>query len=293
MKNVISCSRRTDIPAFYYDWLQSALKAGHIVTQNPLYPENEYDISLSPDDVSAIVLWSKNFAPFIKNVGELENFNLYFQYTITGYSRLMEPNIPSYEESMKTLEKMLGKYNPEAFNIRFDPIILSTKGEVYPTPEKPGKARLIAFERLCKDLHTLGMDNCRLTTSYISLYGDTEKKLQKSGIDYLNLSESVQIEFMKRMAEIADKYNRDIYTCANDKFLGIPNIKKGHCIDGDLLSDLFPDKFSKAKDQGQRKECGCHKSIDIGAYQQSLNKCANYRTQKCPGNCRYCYASKE
>ena len=75
---------------------------------------------------------------------------------------------------------MLKKYRPEQFNIRFDPIIISTKGEINPTPKKPGLARLIAFENLCKDLKAIGMDNCRLTTSYISMYGKVERNIKRS-----------------------------------------------------------------------------------------------------------------
>ena len=123
------------------------------------------------------------------------------------------------------------------------------------------------------------MDNCRLTTSYISLYPKTVTTLKNAGINYLDLSEDMQIEFMKKMSEIAQKYDRDIYTCANDKFVkaNIENVKKGHCIDGDILFDLFG-KCSKAKASGQRLECGCVKSKDIGSY------------LPCKHHCVYCYA---
>lgn len=61
MKQVISCSRRTDIPAFYYDTLQEWLKQGYVDCSNPYYPEKTYRVSLFPEDVSTIVLWSKDF----------------------------------------------------------------------------------------------------------------------------------------------------------------------------------------------------------------------------------------
>lgn len=282
MKTIISASRRTDIPAFYYEWLQECLKNRSVTLANPLYPEKKYTVDLSPDNVHSIVLWSKNFINVLKDPKLLKDYNLYFQYTITGYSRVLEPNVPPYEKSIEILKGLLDKgYKPEQFNIRFDPILLSTKGEVKPNYEKPGLARLEMFERLCSDLKSLGMDNCRLTTSYISMYGHTEKNLNKAGIDYISLSEDAQIKFMKKMSEIAQKYNRDIYTCANDRFVkaGIPNIKKGHCIDGDVLEGLFG-KCTKSKDPAQRAECGCIKSRDIGQY-----------TQPCKHACRYCYAN--
>jgi DNA repair photolyase len=280
MKDIISASRRTDIPTFYYDWFQEKLKEEKVTVKNPIYPEKETVIDLSPDNVHSIVLWSKNFANVLRDPGLLENYNLYFQYTITGYSKLLEPNVPPYHESMKVLDALLKRYKPEQFNIRFDPIILSTNGELYPTPDKPGQARLKMFEQLCTDLHALGMDNCRVTTSYITMYQKARNNMSAAGVNFIELNEDQQIEFMRRMSIIAQKFNRDIYMCSNDRFVeaGIPNIKKGHCIDGDILSELFDDKTTKAKDQGQREECGCVKSKDIGSY------------LKCYHNCRYCYA---
>lgn len=281
MKSIISASRRTDIPAFYYGWLQEKLTQGYVDVRNP-FSNSLQIVNLEPQNVHSIVLWSKNFRNVLDNPGILDKYNLYFQYTITGYSKVLEPTVPSYEESIETLKGLLNKYKPEQFNIRFDPILLSTKGEVNPTPKKPGLARLKMFDKLCGDLHDLGMDNCRLTTSYLSIYGNTLANLKKSGVDYIPLSEKMQIEFIRRMSDIAKNYNRDIYTCSNDRFVeaGITNIKKGHCIDGDLLESLFG-KCSKAKDSGQRTECGCAKSKDIGSYSGG---------QPCYHKCAYCYA---
>lgn len=280
MKTIISASRRTDIPAFYYDWFQTALKEQKVTTINPLYPEKEYIIDLSPQKVHSIVLWSKDFRKVENDPMYLENYNLYFQYTITGYSKYLEPNIPSYKDSLLTLEKMLKKYKPEQFNIRFDPIILSVNGELSPTPQKPGLARLNMFDTLCKDLVSLGMEQCRITTSFATLYPKVIKRMQEKNINFITLNDKQEILFMEKMSEIAQKYNRNIYTCANDRILnsGIKNIKKGHCIDGDILTSLFG-PCTHSKDKGQREECGCVKSKDIGSY------------LKCFHNCLYCYAN--
>lgn len=280
MKDIISASRRTDIPAFYFDWLITQLNNGFVDVPNPVFKDKITRVNLSKENIHSLILWSKDFSIFLNNMSLLDDYNLYFQYTITGYSKNLEPNVPEYSETMKTLEKMLSKYSPKQFNIRFDPIILSTKGEVTPTIDKPGLARLKMFETLLKDLKTLGMEDCRLTTSYISLYDSTINKLKNNNIDFINLSENNQIEFMKRMVDIAEKYDRDIYTCANDKFVnaGLNRVKKGHCIDGDILENLFG-KCTHANDSGQREECGCVKSKDIGSYMQP-----------CKFSCKYCYA---
>ena len=282
MKQIISASRRTDIPAFYYDWFQEALKNKKVTISNPVYEELKHEIDLSPENIHSIVLWSKNFKNVLKSPQYLEDYNLYFQYTITNYSKALEPNVPEYSESIKTLEGLLKKYKPEQFNIRFDPIILSLEGEIEPDKEKIGRPRLKAFERLLCDLKALGMENCRVTTSYVSLYKKTEIALKNAGIHYLDITPEVQVKFMQKMSEIAQKYNRDIFVCANDIFVeaGISNVKKGHCIDGELLENLFG-KCTKAHAPGQRLECGCTKSRDIGMYLPCKHKCV------------YCYARNE
>lgn len=83
MKNVISCSRRTDIPAFYYGWLQDVLKKESITLPNT-YSGKDYTVDLAPENTHSIVLWSKNFRHFLQNPGLLTKYNLYFQFTITS-----------------------------------------------------------------------------------------------------------------------------------------------------------------------------------------------------------------
>ncbi|MCF8011999.1 MAG: DUF1848 domain-containing protein [Clostridiales bacterium] len=276
-KSVISASRRTDLPAFYYDWLQEALKKKEIELSNPMYPGKKYKIDLTPENVHSIVLWSKDYTNIIKNEGILKDYNLYFQYTINNYNKLLEPHVPAYYKSIKTLEALLKKHAPEQFNIRFDPIIISTNGEINPTPDKPGKARLLAFEKLCRDLNTLGMNDCKITTSYVALYNHVKKRLNKKGIKIIDLTTEQQKLFLSRMVEIATMYDLQLYSCACPVLEQVPGVNRGHCIDGELLEKLFGEKVSKAKDKGQRKDCNCIKSRDMGAY------------KPCGHLCTYCY----
>lgn len=283
VKTIISASRRTDIPAFYYDWLQESLKKGSAEVPNPMFPSQVYSVDLRPENVHSIVLWSKNFSKVAKNPGYLESYNLYFQYTINNYSKFLEPNVPEYRDTMRTLELLLKRYSPKCFNIRFDPIIISTKGEIEPDYDFPEKARLKAFEVLCMDLKSLGMEECRVTTSYISLYGHVKTRLKKAGFDFKDLSQDEQICFFTRMAEIADKYNLSLYSCACPILEKVPGIRRGSCIDGELLESLFGGKVRKSKDKGQRKECGCTYSRDIGIYKEDKNGMV------CRHGCVYCY----
>jgi hypothetical protein len=284
IKTIISASRRTDIPAFYYSWLQDVLKNKEVELKNPKFPSKTYKVDLSPENLHSIVLWSKDFSNVAKDPGLLSNYNLYFQYTINRYSRLLEPNVPDYCCTIKTLEVLLRRYMPEQFNIRFDPVIISrTKGEISPTPECPPKARLHVFEQLCKDLKLLGLNKGRLTTSYISFYGHVQKRINQCGIDIVYLNENELLSFFENMVDIADKYNIKLYTCASPILEKVNGMNAGHCIDGNLLVSLFGGNVSIQKDKGQRSECKCSLSRDIGSYSNGVN------AMKCLFNCKYCY----
>lgn len=282
-KQIISCSRRTDIPAFYYDWLQQSLKNKSVSVPNVMFPENVNTYNLSPEEIRCIVLWSKDFKNVVMNPGYLDEYNLIFNYTINGYNKVLEPHVPEYIDSIKTVELMLKKYRPEQIRPRFDPIILSSMGECEPTMDKVGRARLIQFERMCKDLSSLGIDN--ITYSFIDLYGHVVKKLNKINFKHFQLNDELKIKFSERMVEIADKYSVKLYSCASPILETVDGVNKSHCIDGNLIERLFPqkDKVSKAKDPGQRKRagCGCMKSVDIGGY------------LPCGHNCSYCYANNK
>ena len=82
------------------------------------------------------------------------------------------------------------------------------------------------------------------------------------------------------MVRIANKYGIQLYSCSSPIIEGVEGVKRGQCVDGVILAELFGERATKAKDQAQRQACGCSKSKDIGQY-----------TQKCSGNCLYCYAN--
>lgn len=273
---IISCSRRTDIPAFYYSWLQECLKRKFVLVQNP-YTNQSMQVDLSPDKVHSIVLWSKNFGNVINDPQYLENYCLYFQFTITGYSNRLEQNVIDSKYAVKQMEMLANRYSPECINWRFDPIMLGIEIEKEPTPDKVGKARLKMFESLCRDISSFGVKRC--TISFVTLYKAVENRLKRFNIHYLNLSEDLQKQFAAHLVEIADKYGVTIYSCANPIIESVPRIKKGHCIDGALLEKLFGKPVTHAKDTGQREACGCTKSVDIASY-----------NQVCKHRCLYCYS---
>ena len=63
---IISCSRRTDIPAFLMDWVIERIKQGFVDVVNPFNRSQISRVSLHPKDALAWIWWSKNFSEWIK-----------------------------------------------------------------------------------------------------------------------------------------------------------------------------------------------------------------------------------
>ncbi|WP_456443299.1 DUF1848 family protein, partial [Caldithrix abyssi] len=66
MKDIISASRRTDIPAFYLNWFIQRIREGFVEVQNPFYPQAVKRVLLDAEQVEWIVFWSRNYSHFLK-----------------------------------------------------------------------------------------------------------------------------------------------------------------------------------------------------------------------------------
>lgn len=55
---IISCSRRTDIPAFLMSWVIDKIKQGYVDVINPFNRKQISRISLNPENVKCWVWWS-------------------------------------------------------------------------------------------------------------------------------------------------------------------------------------------------------------------------------------------
>jgi len=65
--------------------------------------------------------------------------------------------------------------------------------------------------------------------------------------------------------------------CSQSAYSRANGVKEARCIDAQRLSDIAGYRI-RAKLKGNRKECGCYESKDIGDY------------DTCPHGCVYCYA---
>jgi predicted RecB family endonuclease len=84
------------------------------------------------------------------------------------------------------------------------------------------------------------------------------------------------------LADLADTARRRgmaMQACAEGEDLSALGIKRGACIDGELIRELWGIE-TRGKAGGQRPFCRCAPSVDIGRY------------GPCPAGCVYCYARR-
>ncbi|MCL2385926.1 MAG: DUF1848 domain-containing protein [Defluviitaleaceae bacterium] len=264
---IISASRRTDIPAYYADWFCNRIKAGYVLVRNPMNFRQVSRITLSAEEIDAIVFWTKNPQPLIERLGELSQYMYYFQFTLTPYGRDIEPNLPQKPQVLQTFKRLAEEIGPERVLWRYDPILLNEKySQEY---------HIHAFGKIAEELrnHTK-----KVTISFI----DANYRGVKSNIKTLALQDFPQENKLKlsaQLAKIAHENKLEISACAEEMDLQPLGITRARCIDDRLLSKLLNQQMPTNKDKNQRQECGCITAADIGAY------------NTCRTNCRYCYAN--
>ena len=276
-KRIISASRRTDIPALYSEWFMNRIRQKYVSVQNPVTLEY-FKVDLSPDKVAVIVFWTKNPEPMLKHLDELNDrgYKYYFTFTLNAYPQDLEPSIPPFAKIIDTFKALSNKIGADKVIWRFDPIIISTI-----TRESDIINR---FETIAKELHGYTQ---RVVISFVDFnpnFIDNIKKLRMSKRIYFN-NVSKDIECMERistsLAGIAKKYSMEIFSCAEKHDLSHCEIKRGKCIDDELIRKVFGINLNLKKTQPLREFCGCAKNTDIGQYDSCINECI------------YCYATRD
>ena len=258
---LISASRRTDIPAFYADWFINRLNAGYCLVKNPYNPTQIRRVSLLPEDVNGIVLWTKNATPLLPKLSALEPFSYYFQYSVTSYhaeieSRLSDKRnviIPAFIE----IAKLIGA---ESVIWRYDPIVI--------TPRYDFEYHVGAFTRLCELL--AGSTN-KCVISFVISYKSVAKSLREVGNIEVSIEEKLRLA--ESLLQIANAHGITLCACCESAELYEIGVSPITCVDSAMFGKSLP------KDKNQREGCNCAVSVDIGAY----NSCMN--------GCRYCYAN--
>ena len=264
---IISASRKTDVPAFYSEWFINRIKEGYVYSRNPMNAHQISRIPLNPDVVDCIVFWTKNPIPIIPKLDELKDYNYYFQFTLTGYGRDIEANLPDKKKDLiPAFQQLSEKIGSERVIWRYDPIAINER--------YTAEYHIKAFGQIAEALNGR-TEKCVI--SFVDFYQKIQKNMQALNIQ--DASPETMTDVAKKMYEIATANGMVLATCAEKIDLAAIGIEHNACIDQGVIERICGGKLKVKKDPSQRSECKCVESRDIGTY----NTCGN--------GCRYCYAN--
>jgi hypothetical protein len=269
---IISASYKTDIPTFYGEWFMNRLRAGYCKMVNP-YNRRVIRVSLHRDTVEGIVFWTKNVGPFIKHLPEVKErgFPFILQHTINGYPRALEQAVVDAPRAVEHLRQVSDAFGPRVCVWRYDTIINSSL--------TPREYHIDTFARLAKSLEGATDE---VVISFAHLYQKTLRNMEKAtkehGFTWSDPSDDWKQALATELASIASAHRIRLTVCSQPQFI-MPGCYEARCVDADRLADVVGSPV-KACLKGNRKECGCFESRDIGEY------------DTCPHGCVYCYAVK-
>ncbi len=267
--NIISASRRTDIPALYMNWFMNRLEEGFARYPNP-FGGAIHTVSLRPEDVHSIVFWSKHYGPLLAHLDAIlgRGYACCFHYTITAVRGKLEPHVPDWETGVRILKELARRTSPGNVLWRFDPILLADEwGPEY------------YLRRFREMSHALAGSTRRCYFSFVALYGKVSKLLARGNVEYREPDVEEKRSMAEAMAEMAQEAGMTLHACCQEELVS-PAIRQARCIDGELLAELYPDRPAVTELRPTRKGCGCMASRDIGMY------------DTCTLGCLYCYANQ-
>lgn len=265
---IISASRRTDLPALYSEWFMNRVRAGWCAVPNPFNSKQVSRVGLSPEEVDAFVFWTREPRPMLPYLQEIEDrgYKFYFQVTLLDYPRLLHPNCPTAEAGISAIQELSAIIGADRIVWRYDPIILNEQLSVGFHAQK--------FGHLAEELRGC-VRHCVFST--VEIYRKNRTRLQ--ALRVLAGDHEDYDTVIRQMVEIAREQELPLKCCSPPSQRRLPAaVEKGACVDPVILNGMGVPTSGKT-DPGQRDNCGCRPSRDIGMY------------ESCSHGCVYCYAT--
>ncbi len=246
------------------------LRAGFCKMVNP-YNGKGIRISLKIENVDGIIFWTKNVGPFLKYLSEVKHrgFPFLLQYTINGYPRTLEQAVVDAPKAVDYLKKVADEFGPRVCIWRYDTIVN--------TSLTPREFHINNFTRLAKALEGATDE---VVISFAYFYQKTLRNMKIistiSGFTWSDPDDEWKRCLAAELAQVAAAYQIRLSICSQPKFLAL-GCAEARCVDAVRLSDVAG-RLIKARLKGNRNNCGCYESRDIGEY------------DTCPHGCIYCYA---
>jgi hypothetical protein len=277
VKNMIlSVSRRCDIPRFRFDWFLECLNRGFVDVTNPFNAAQVRRVPLLPAGTSpaadVFVFWTRDPKPILSWTGEPEGrgSRFYVMVTVTGYPSVLEPNVPPAGAVCAVMKELAGKIGAQRVIWRYDPVFLSSV-----TDEGFHRTNFSVLARALKGSVR------RVITSLYDEYAGARRRIEAlEKQDLLDMppgAEKAAGPLLADLAAEAAAAGMEMQSCAEPDDPGLAGIRRGACIDGELIRELWGLE-APGRDKNQRPHCRCAPSVDIGSY------------GACAAGCVYCYA---
>lgn len=237
---------------------------------NP-HNRQSYRVDLKPEAVDGFVFWTKNVGPFLKYLDEVhaKGYPFIVQHTINSYPRTLEFSVVDSQRSIEHMKRLSGTFGPRVAVWRYDTIVFSNITSV--------DFHRHNFTMLAKALEGTTDE---VVISFAQIYKKTKRNMEwaakEFGFGWEDPADEVKYQLAAELAEIAKGYGMQLSMCSQKEFLA-PGVADAHCVDAGRLAEVAKQPI-KATLKGNRPNCGCFISRDIGEY------------DTCPHGCVYCYA---
>ncbi|MBI3128583.1 MAG: DUF1848 domain-containing protein, partial [Candidatus Tectomicrobia bacterium] len=222
---IISVSRRTDVPAFHAPWFLKRLEEGFAEYRNP-FSGKRHRVSLAPGDVRAFVFWTRNPAPLLPHLDAVEaRAPFYFLYTVNAYPESLERAVPPLAQAVRTFHKLAERAGPGRVRWRYDPIYLSRETDA-------------AFHRrnFARVADALAGATGECIASFADMYGKVRRNAARlpEGLRPEEGTLEERKALLDELAEMAAERGMRLLACCEDALVGGP-AGKARCVDPDLL----------------------------------------------------------
>ncbi|MBI3474010.1 MAG: DUF1848 family protein, partial [Candidatus Solibacter usitatus] len=191
------------------------------------------------------------------------------QYSINGYPRTLEFSVVDAAKSIEHMKALSGEYGPRVPVWRYDTVVFSS--------ETGREFHLRNFERIARRLEG---STDEVVVSFAQIYRKTRRNMKwaarEFGFTWEDPADETKLSLAGELAQCARSHGMTLSVCSQRQYLG-PGIEDARCVDARRLSDVAGRAIPAAL-KGNRPDCGCYESRDIGEY------------DTCPHGCVYCYA---
>jgi hypothetical protein len=289
-EEVISCTRRSDVPAHMMPWLMAAMRKGSVDVVNPMNRKMVSRVNLSPSVVRCFAYWSKDYGPWIAAWNTSDGRALLgaydsnlFNFTINGEPSELEPGLETtLAQRLDQLRWLCATFTPKSVVLRFDPIVFYRRIGDRATLDNLGHYReIIEFSASC------GIRS--VAVAFVNTYAKAVRRMRSRGMEFVDLTEGQKFAKIDEMVAVAKEFGVAVNACSQPEISDHEGVGTSTCIDGNVIDSLLEErkkpalKHPNVRDRGGRyPRCHCVKSAEIGGYGPEF---------ACKHTCTYCYAN--